>query len=204
MSKLKVGIVDYGIGNQTSILNCIKSIGFKGFLTDEIEILNKTDLLILPGVGAFEPTMRILKKKNLDKYLIDQGNKNKPIIGICLGMQLLGKTSSEKGMNKGLDLIPGRVDILSDEQPFHIGWNSLKILKNSNLILDEKNYFYFNHSYAFKEIRNYSICSSNHAGIKFNSIIRKNNIVGIQFHPEKSQKAGRNFLKNLIKGLCDA
>ena len=204
MSKLKVGIVDYGIGNQTSVLNCIKSIGFKGFITDEIEILNNTDVLILPGVGAFEPTMRILKKKNLDKYIIDEGNKNKPIIGICLGMQLLAKTSSEKGINNGLDLIPGRVETLSEEESYHIGWNSLKILKNSNLILEEKNYFYFNHSYAFKEIKDYSICSSNYDGIEFNSIIRKNNIVGIQFHPEKSQKTGRTFLKNLIKGLCDA
>ena len=204
MNNIKIGIIDYGVGNQQSIQNCLKSIGFKSKITCEISILDECQIILLPGVGAFSPSINQIKIKKIDKYLIDRAKTNTPIIGICLGMQLLAKTSSENGLFEGLNLIPGKVENLTKDNKFHIGWNSLKVIKENNIFVDEKEDFYFNHSYAFKELEDYSICSTKYGDIEFNSIIRKNNIIGLQFHPEKSQQEGKIFLFNLIKNLCDA
>ena len=204
MNKLKIGIVDYGIGNQNSIKNCLKSIGFKCSVTNEIRILDESQIILLPGVGAFEPAMAFLKRNNLDKFLIEKGRNNTPIIGICLGMQLLTTGSNENGNHKGLNLIPGYVDKLSTQNSFHIGWNSVKVLKKNKFWDIDGKYFYFNHSFALKELKDSSICSTKYDEIEFNSVIKKNKIIGIQFHPEKSQKEGKEFLLNLIKGLKDA
>ena len=204
MNKLKIGIVDYGIGNQSSIQNCLKSIGFKSSITNKIEELEESQIILLPGVGAFEPSMELLKRRKLDKYIIEKGKSDKPIIGICLGMQLLATKSNENGMHLGLDLIPGTVEKLSKNKKFHIGWNSVNALKKNNFYNYKNKYFYFNHSYAFITKKDYSICSTKFDEIEFNSVIKKNKMVGIQFHPEKSQKEGRKFLFNLINGLADA
>ena len=204
MNKLKIGIVDYGIGNQSSIQNCLKSIGFKTLISNEIEILEESQILLLPGVGAFEPSMTLLKRKKLDKYIIEKGESEKPIIGICLGMQLLATKSNENGIHSGLNLIPGTVEQLSKNNKFHIGWNSVKVLKKNNFYESKDKYFYFNHSYAFKTLKDYSICSTKFDEIEFNSVIKKNKMVGVQFHPEKSQEEGKKFLFDLIHGLANA
>ena len=200
--KLKIGIIDYNIGNWGSIRNTLIKLGFRALLSQKHEELKACDLLLLPGVGAYRPAIEAILERDLDKLIHEMANQNKPILGICLGMQLLGRSSLENKYTKGLNLIPEDV-IPFEFNSCHIGWNSLKLLTN-NPLLDKYNNsdFYFNHSYAFPSNLNYSICETKFKANNFTSIIKKNKVVGLQFHPEKSQKQGLIFLKDLILNLC--
>jgi len=200
--KLIVGIVDYGIGNLSSITKSLLSLGFKVKLSSNHVELSSSDLILLPGVGAFKPAMMAIKDKGLDEFLLEMGTNKKPIVGICLGMQLLGRSSTENEFTEGLNLIPEDVYSLN-ENNCHIGWNSLNIIKNTNSIQIIDTDYYFNHSFAFPPNLRYSICETAFKGENFTSVIKKDNIVGLQFHPERSQKEGLNFLKNLVRDLCE-
>ena len=193
-----IGIIDYGTGNWQSIRNSFKKLGSICKVSDDPELLKKSDFLILPGVGAFKPAINTIFQKGLNQVITDHAKKGKPIIGICLGMQLLGISSCENGINKGLGLIKSKVVALG-ENKFHIGWNSIQICKEDNFINKafEKDYF-FNHSYAYKDEGDHVIATSVFKNIKFASIIRFNNIIGMQFHPEKSQDSGNDLLSSII------
>ena len=200
--KIKIGIVDYSIGNWGSISNSLIKLGFKTTISQNPNLLEESDLLLLPGVGAFRPAIESILDKGLDKLIYKMAYKNKPIIGICLGMQLLGRSSLENTFTKGLNLIPEDVVPLKSNT-CHIGWNSINLVKSDQLLDNSNNLdFYFNHSYAFSSNLDYSICETKFNDQKFTSIIRKENILGLQFHPEKSQTTGLNFLKELIFNLC--
>ena len=203
--KKTIGIVDYGIGNHNSIRQSIKSLGFKSKITNNKEILQQCNLILLPGVGSFSTSINFLKKKKLDNFLIDQAGEGKAILGICLGMQLLGEESHENGINKGLGLIKGVVEKLSKGGMHHIGWNNLVSIKNDNVFksFDNKE-FYFNHTYGFKEIKDQTICLTKFKSISFSSVVRFGKIAGLQFHPEKSQNIGKSLLSEIIKDLCHA
>ena len=200
--KLKIGIIDYSIGNWGSIKNVLFKLGFQPKISQDNDELRESDLLILPGVGAFPPAIKSIKERGLDLFINEMSILNKPIIGICLGMQLLGRSSSENEFMKGLNLIPE--DVVPLGANFcHIGWNTLKVVKkNSYINKYNQTDFYFNHSYGFPSNLDYSICETKAKQGEFTSIIQKGNIVGLQFHPEKSQKHGLNFLKDLIYKLC--
>ena len=199
--KFKVGIIDYGFGNLSSIKNSLLKLGFKAKLSSNHFELRDSDILLLPGVGAFKPAMKILKDRGLDDLIYDLVKENKPIIGICLGMQLLGRSSVEEQFTEGLNLIP------EDVYPFegnscHIGWNKTSLVSKKNIIRISETDYYFNHSFAFSPNLKYSVCETCFEEQTFTSVIKKDKIVGLQFHPEKSQNYGLNLLKNLIQDLC--
>jgi len=203
LKKIFVGVIDYKIGNHASVVHCLRELGFRVSVSNDPAKLNQTDLLFLPGVGAFSPAMQALHQQGLVEYLQEEVKKHKPIIGICLGMQLLTDASFENGYTKGLGLIPGEIVPL-DNPKWHIGWNTAKcIQENSMLKASNDKDFYFNHSHIYKGDITYQVSVSQHKK-EFATVIQNSNVVGIQFHPEKSQQPGRELLKNLIVGMCDA
>ena len=193
--KLKIGLIDYGLGNWSSISKCFRNLGYKIIISSDLEALEQTDIILLPGVGAFKPAIQSMKLRNIDSFLKDMAKINKPIIGICLGMQLLGQSSEENGEAEGIGLIPGRVIKLFKGKS-HIGWNDV-ISKNHNI----KNQYYFNHSYGYKVSSEFSVGTSNFENVYFTSILKYKNIIGCQFHPEKSQMNGTKLLNYLLKDL---
>ena len=204
MKKISIGIVDYGIGNWKSIDRTIRKLGFKAQITHDPNLLETKDLIILPGVGAFKPAMHAINQNGLDKFIVNYASKNKPILGICLGMQLLAKSSTENGITPGLKLIPGNVKSIGIGK-CHIGWNSTEKVVNDNLLsISHNRYYYFNHSYAYENDKNYVISTSKYEDKIFPSIIKLNKIIGFQFHPEKSQISGMELLNSVIISICHA
>jgi len=204
MKNLKITIVDYGVGNTFSICNAIKYLGYKDIFisSKESEIL-KSDVLILPGVGAFEACKKNLTSRNLIPTLNYLVLENKiPILGVCVGMQLMATSSEENGIHLGLNWIPGKVKkfILPNEFHVpHVGWNNIDI-KINNPILNqnkEESNFYFDHSYYY-ECENKFITSTCNYGINVTSSIQFENIFGVQFHPEKSQINGLKLFRNFL------
>jgi len=201
--KIKIGIIDYNIGNWGSLRNALLKIGFGTIISQNHDELKKSDLLMLPGVGAFKPAINEIIKSGLDQLIYEMVKKDKPMIGICLGMQLLGRSSLENEYSKGLNLIPEDV-IPIKKNSCHIGWNSIKISKGREPLFNPSNdlNFYFNHSYGYPPNLSSSVYETTFNKKTFTSIIKKGKIVGLQFHPEKSQKLGLKFLKELILNLC--
>lgn len=204
MKKIVIGLVDYGVGNHASLTQALGRIGFRYFISGDPSELSVSDIILLPGVGAFAPAMKSMRSSGLDVFLQDVCASNKPIVGICLGMQLLGRSSTEDCFTVGLNLIPG--DVVSMRKAHSsIGWNSIINVGSDPLFMPSNEQdFYFNHSYAFEAEDTFTMCCSEVGGFKFASAVRVNNVVGMQFHPEKSQQAGRNLLHAVISGLCNA
>ncbi|MBT9547227.1 MAG: imidazole glycerol phosphate synthase subunit HisH [Candidatus Sericytochromatia bacterium] len=203
MKVITVGVIDYGMGNQASVIHALRGLGFRVRMSANISELEQTEILILPGVGAFPSAMQKLHQLDLVSYLQEKARKHDPIIGICLGMQLFASLSHEYGLTAGLDLIPGEV-LPSSQAKWHIGWNTFESVSDDPLFkASDGQTFYFNHSFYFQGPREYHIAVTRHVQ-PFVSAIRRNKVVGVQFHPEKSQSAGRELLKNLIVGLIDA
>jgi glutamine amidotransferase len=207
--KKKITIIDYGVGNILSITRAIEKCGEKSCVSkNSAEILSSTHI-ILPGVGAFFPAMEKIKKNNLVNLIQDISKKNIPLLGICLGMQLLMETSEEFGLHKGISLIKGNVIHVPKfskkkilKVPY-VGWFPL-ILKNNkknDILLKKINStarFYFVHSYMIEPKNSNIVAFYNNEGNKIPAIIRKNNVYGCQFHPEKSGVNGLKLLKNFI------
>ncbi len=197
-------VIDYGCGNLNSIKNAIDRLNFQCEVSSDPKIISKSDKIILPGVGAFSTAIEKLKKNKLDTILSEEVlNKKKPILGICLGFQLMFSESYEFKKTKGLDWINGSVTkIDSDMRLPHNGWNTIKIFKENELIESNvEKFFYFNHSLSIKSNDdNFEVLGKTFYGEEFISIGKKNdNIFGIQPHPEKSQIAGLEFLKKFLK-----
>lgn len=197
----KIIIIDYGCGNIISLQRAINKIGFESLLSKKPEEISEATHLILPGVGAFGNAMKLLKKFKLDNAIIKHASKNKPLLGICLGMQLLLSKSYEFGEHKGLDLIKGNVEKLTSQKTNqikipHIGWSTInfdKLSKNYENF-DKKN-FYFVHSYIANTIDpNDTIAFSKISNIKIPAVINHKNITGFQFHPEKSRETGLELI----------
>lgn len=201
-----VAVIDYGVGNLFSLLSSLKAIGADAVITNDVETIKNADRIILPGVGAFEDAAKKLFDSGLHKVLIEEAEKGKPVMGICLGMQLLFERSFEYGEHKGLGLIKG--DILPFEGRIdktlkvpQIGWNALNLDKKDCPLwkyINNGDYVYFVHSY-FAEISD-ATASSSEYGIEFTAAVSKGNIYGCQFHPEKSGDVGLNILR----GFCEA
>ena len=203
MSTVTVGIVDYGMGNHASVIHSLRDLGFRVRISADTVVLDSTDILILPGVGAFPSAMQALHKFELVGYLQHKARQQHPIIGICLGMQLLTNASNEFQYTFGLGIIPGEVVALPGAK-WHIGWNTLECIDSELLFqAEDGETFFFNHSFCYQGPIDYQACITS-LPTSFASVIRRGNVVGLQFHPEKSQAAGRKFLKNLILGLTYA
>jgi imidazole glycerol-phosphate synthase subunit HisH len=201
----RVAIIDYGLCNLDSIRRAVEMCGGNPFVTDDADRLREANLLILPGVGAFGVAMENLKSHGMDQAIREQVASGIPMLGICLGMQLLASRSTEGGSHTGLDLIPGDVVLLNDrggnDRVPHIGWNSVRSEQGDDPLLAglaPETDFYFVHSYhvACKE-NGHAIASTPYCG-GFTSVIRRDNVAGTQFHPEKSQRAGFHLLTNFL------
>lgn len=201
--RITAGLVDYGAGNIASVARALTGLGYRCRISRDTETLGAADVMVLPGVGAFPAAMEALHKHRLVDFIQNQARRGQPIVGICLGMQLLADTSTEHRLTAGLALIPGAVVPLR-EAKWHIGWNSIEVLGNEPLLKpsDAKS-LYFNHSYVFEAPAEYRIGVSR-LDTPFTVAVRRGNIVGLQFHPEKSQLAGRELLKNVVEGLVSS
>lgn len=203
MKIITIGIVDYGMGNHASVAHSLRDLGFRVKITREISELDLVDALLLPGVGAFPVAMRNLHERGLVTYLQAQARLQRPLVGICLGMQLLASASHENEYTVGLDLIPGEIVPLADHG-VHIGWNTLECTKDDPLLASSDGQaFYFNHSFYFQGPSEYEVAVARRPS-PFAAAIRRGSVIGVQFHPEKSQVAGRVLLKNLVAGLAHA
>ncbi|MDP2943826.1 MAG: imidazole glycerol phosphate synthase subunit HisH [Candidatus Omnitrophota bacterium] len=202
-----IAIIDYGMGNIHSVRKVIESFGLGHFIAREGGDLNKAEKIILPGVGAFADAMREFKKRGLDRAIIEQIKQKKPFLGICLGMQLLFNQSYEGEGSQGLGVLAGAVNKFSLSAEFkvpHIGWNQLRKKSQDCLLLKDiadNSYVYFCHSYYVEPEDKNVIAAITDYGINFTSVVYKDNIFGVQFHPEKSQAIGLKVLENFIN-LC--
>lgn len=198
-----ISIIDYNAGNLFSIDNALKKLSYNAILTNDCDQVLKSDAIIIPGVGSFKSSMSVLKKKKLDKAILKFYELNRPILGICLGFQILFSESEEFGSTKGLGIIKGKIKNLSKlkiKTP-NVGWYK-QVLKKKNIkFIDKKSFYYFVHSY-FADPKDKKIISSyiKIKNTKFCSSILYKNVFGIQFHPEKSGSNGLNLIdKFLIK-----
>ena len=199
-----VGIVDYNMGNLASVYNACKLIGVDAHIVSDPNKLQDYERVILPGVGAFKDAMEHLEQTGMKQAVLDFAASGKPIIGICLGMQLLFESSEEFGLTKGLGLIPGKVVAfdkskmdMEDHKVPHVGWNIL-FNKPSPLFQNLSNpYLYFVHSFHAVTEEKY-IIGTTHYGYDFTSAVNKDNIYGFQPHPEKSHDNGIQILKNFM------
>jgi glutamine amidotransferase len=203
MTRRAIGIVDYGVGNYASVLRAFQSLNYRCGVSSDPMVLAECEVLVLPGVGAFPAAMSALHARGLVEFLRERSRSGKPIIGLCLGMQLLADESLEHGTTAGLGLIPGQV-IPLEPVHWHIGWNTIEVINEDNALLpSDGESVYFNHSYVFNAPREYQVCLAR-LDQPFPVGVRRGNVVGLQFHPEKSQRAGRSMLKNLVEGLAGA
>lgn len=198
-------IVDYGMGNIGSIRNILQKVGAKDVLiSHDYDIVKQADKLILPGVGAYDAGMQNLQKYNLVEVLRENALElKKPMLGICLGMQLLGQ-SSEEGEMRGLDLIPFENRRFSNDSNLkipHMGWDYVQIERSAPIVknLDGNQRYYFVHSYHAVCHDEENVLMSCHYGCKFAAAVIKDNIIGVQFHPEKSHQFGMRLLKNFVE-----
>lgn len=196
-----IAIIDYGVGNLFSLSSSLKAIGAQTVITGDPEIIKKADKLILPGVGAFGDAAEKLRQNCLDEIVIKEAQNGKPLLGICLGMQLLFEKSFEYGEHKGLGLIKGEVVPMQGKIPEdlkipHIGWNALKFHKPSPIFkyINEGDCVYFVHSFYAENCEDSLIASAEY-GKDLTAAVARENIFGCQFHPEKSGDVGLKILK---------
>lgn len=211
-----IAIIDYKMGNVRSVAKAFESIGAKVEVTANKNKLAKAKALVLPGVGAYSAGMKNLRKLKLIPEIEKVVSDGRPFLGICLGLQLLFTKSEEHGTHKGLNLIPGEVvRFKSDLKIPHMGWNTITQVKSKKLKVEsvkenmrgtsllkgipDESYFYFVHSYYVKPVKSKYVLARCKYGQNFACVVGKNNIFGIQFHPEKSSDLGIKILKNFCK-----
>ncbi|RWS43226.1 imidazole glycerol phosphate synthase subunit HisH [Bacillus mycoides] len=200
-----IAIIDYGMGNIRSVEQALKYIGAEYIVTDDKEEILRSDGVILPGVGAFPKAMDVLEEKNLVYVLKEVGKSGKPLLGICLGMQLLFEKSEELQDCNGLNLLPGVIRKLKVPYKIpHMGWNELK--KEGEISLwnrvEDGSFVYYVHSY-YADCPDEIVYGASEYGVKVPGFVAKGNIFGAQFHPEKSGEIGMQMLKN-FKGVVEA
>ena len=196
-----IRIIDYGVGNLFSLRSSLRAIGIDADYTGNPAEIRKADKLILPGVGAFRDAREALRSTGLDRLVQEEAGKGKPLMGICLGMQMLFDRSYEYGEYEGLGLIPGEIVPMEGRIPKdlpipHIGWNELMLKQPSPLMKNTANgdYVYFVHSYYAETPAEYVIATTDY-GVEMTAAGQNDNVYGCQFHPEKSSEVGLSILK---------
>ena len=197
-----IAIIDYGVGNLFSLSSSLRVLGLETAVTGDAEVLRRADRIILPGVGAFADAIAKLRSTGLVDTICEQAAAGKPLLGICLGMQLLFEKSYEYGEHEGLGLVPGQVVPLADKLPAglkvpHIGWNRLQILKKEDPLFrysGDEDYVYYVHSYYAAGCEENTLAVSEY-GIPVTGVVRAGSVLGTQFHPEKSGDAGLRLLR---------
>jgi len=204
-----IGVLSVGAGNIKSVTNAIDYLGYEvGIISAPIEIANCSHV-ILPGVGSYNIVSKLLAEYGWVSAINEFHHAKKPILGICLGMQLLSTSGFEHGKSKGLDLIPGNVKEMNCPTQFklpHLGWNEVQWKRDHPICAGIKKHmdFYFVHRFAFECELNEHVLGTTDYGITFHSVVAKDNVVGVQFHPEKSQDVGLALLENFCEwdGQC--
>ena len=196
-----IAIIDYGVGNLFSLRSSFAAIGQEAAVTNEIGEIRRADRLILPGVGAFQDAAEKLRASGMDRAVKEEAAGGKPLLGVCLGMQMLFERSFEYGVHEGLGLLKGEIRPIAERIPAglkipQMGWNSLHILKDSPLLkyTREGEYVYFVHSYSAVDCGN-SLLAVTDYGAELTACVGKGNVFGCQFHPEKSGEVGLRMLK---------
>ena len=201
-----IAIIDYGVGNLFSLTSSFAAIGAEAIATNDPDVIRAADRLILPGVGAFEDAAKKLFASGMAALVTEEAKRGKPIMGICLGMQLLFEKSYEYGEHEGLGLLAGAVRPIADVIPTdykipHIGWNALTLTRPNSPIfryLKNGDHVYFVHSYYATDCAD-SVIATAEYGVPLTAAVQKDNIFGCQFHPEKSGKVGLDILR----AFCD-
>lgn len=197
-----IGIVDYGVGNLFSLVSSLKMVGADAVISGDPEVLLKADKLLLPGVGAFGDAAKKLQNSGLRQVVLDRADAGTPLLGICLGMQMLFEKSYEYGEHQGLGLIPGVVNSIEGRIPAelkipHIGWNRLHFREPRSPLfreLNEGDHVYFVHSYAATDCDDFVSAATDY-GSMLTAAVEKDNVFGCQFHPEKSGQVGLKILE---------
>ncbi len=203
MNEHRILVVDYKVGNHQSVVNALDALGYNVFVSDRKEDILSADAYVLPGVGAFGEAMKNFNELGIAQTLWDQVMvKKKPILGICLGMQILADYSEENGLHKGLGWIEGGVVRLETKKSFrvpHVGWHNIEIIKKEPLFIKavEDSTFYFDHSYHFT-CENPYVAATCWYGSHVVAAVQKDNIFGVQFHPEKSQNNGLKLFRSFF------
>ena len=202
-----VAIIDYGIGNLRSVEKAFSVVGVDAVITGDRERLLAAERLVLPGVGAFGTCMSEFERHGFKELVIGRVEQGTPLLGICVGMQMLFEESAEFGKTKGLGLLKGQVNRFDDDSLIvpHVGWNQVEKTSTSPLLNDvsENSFFYFVHSYYCEPADKDVIVGETEYGVTFASVVAKKNIHGVQFHPEKSQNAGLQLLKNFANQTAE-
>ena len=204
-----IAVIDYESGNLRSMAKALEEVGAKVRITNEPKTMARAKAIVFPGVGAFYHGMKVLKNKGLLSPLIEAIKEGKPFLGVCLGLQLLFSESEEHGRHYGLGVIKGRVKRFPPTVKIpHLGWNQVKIAPSPKLWrvgdkifngLPDQAYFYFVHSYYVEPEDKDIIKATTSYGLEFTSVIARDNIWGIQFHPEKSSRGGLKILENFCR-----
>ena len=196
-----IAIVDYGVGNLFSLISSFNKIGADIVVTADPQVISRADGIILPGVGAFEDAAKKLRDSGLDKVIKAEAQKGKKLMGICLGMQMLFQQSYEYGCHEGLGLLKGNIVPMKESIPTelkipHIGWNALHFTKESNLFkyINNNDCVYFVHSYYATDCDD-SVIATAEYGKELTAAVQRDNVMGCQFHPEKSGEVGLNILR---------
>jgi glutamine amidotransferase len=198
-----VAIIDYGVGNLRSVERAFGAMGCDAVVTSDRLVLREADRLVLPGVGAFATCMKQLSSRGLDELVRERVDDGAPLLGVCVGMQMLFEESEEFGKTLGLSLLRGRVrrfpgDLPGDLVVPQVGWNQVRQLRANSLLtgIPDSAFFYFVHSYYCEADDRSAVVGETEYGTSYPSIVGQGNIWGVQFHPEKSQTAGLRLLKN--------
>ncbi|HLA10160.1 MAG TPA: imidazole glycerol phosphate synthase subunit HisH [Pyrinomonadaceae bacterium] len=197
-----IAIVDYGVGNLRSIEKAFAAVGSPATVSNDVEVLEQANALVLPGVGAFAACMRALCIHRFDELLVRRVKNGTPILGICVGMQLLFEHSGEFGHTLGLALLPGRVRRFDTHLAVpHVGWNQVVQRRKHPLLnaIEDQSFFYFVHSYFCEPAAADVIIGETDYSRNYASVVARDNICGVQFHPEKSQTRGLKLLSNFAQ-----
>ncbi|MFN7928277.1 MAG: imidazole glycerol phosphate synthase subunit HisH [Blastocatellia bacterium] len=199
---MAIAIIDYGIGNLRSVEKAFTAQGIDALVTRDEKILRAADKLVLLGVGAFGYAMQSLRELGFDELVIEAAHAGKPIIGLCVGLQMLFEEGYEFGVHRGLGLLKGKVVKFPEGLHIpHIGWNQVALQRPHPIFrgLEDQSFFYFVHSYYVEPEEGSCILGTTDYGITYASVCGRDNIAGVQFHPEKSQATGLKLLKNFAE-----
>jgi len=198
----RVGIIDYGVGNLRSVEKAFAAVGCDAIVSADEDILRTVDRLVLPGVGAFGACIRALTERRFDRLVTERVAQGTPMLGVCVGMQMLFEESEEFGTTRGLGLLPGRVNRFSDDLVVpQVGWNQISQRQAHPLLqgIADGAFFYFVHSYYCEPADSSFVLGETDYGVAYASVVAHENISGVQFHPEKSQAAGLRLLANFAR-----
>jgi imidazole glycerol-phosphate synthase subunit HisH len=199
----RVAIIDYGVGNLRSVEKAFEASGVEAVVSSDERVLRAAGRLVLPGVGAFGACMRALVERGFERLVRERVETGVPLLGVCVGMQMLFDESEEFGLNAGLGILRGRVRRFGEDLRVpHVGWNQVEWRKPHPLTegIEDKTFFYFVHSYFCDAEDEDVAVGMTEYGLSYPSVVARGNVCGVQFHPEKSQAAGLRLLKNFAEG----